>query len=193
MLRLRSRIVCAALAALAMASIARADDTELFVKGSVPPNLLIILDSSNSMSWFNKDGATVGDEFEGIGAQGGSRLYIAKDVLNDVVTKYGDKVNFGLASYDQGADPSNVTIKAATNGAPRAWYYSESWSKIPFGGWLAYTMSGRYYFWPQYFDLRVPQGGLGGPADAADPAGYDPAPSSRTPPPSRCAGPCAPT
>jgi len=160
-------------AALCLASGARADDTELFVKGSVPPNVLIILDSSQSMTWFNNSGGTVGDEFGGLGAQPASRMFIAKDVLNEVVTRYSDKINFGLAAYEQkqATDPANVKV---TGPQPRSWYYAEGWSKIPWG-WVSYVFGSRYYLAPWYFDLRVPQAGLGGPADPADPAGYDPA------------------
>lgn len=173
MVRYSARLVLAALiAALALApAAARADDTDLFVKSNVPPNVLILLDTSRSMTWYNKDGGTVGDEFAGVPGRTGSRMWIAKDVLNEVVAANADKINFGLAAYQQGTAATNVR---ALGTPPRAWYYSEGSSKVPFS-WLAYTYSNRYYYWPWYFDLRTPQAGLGGPASASDPAGYDPA------------------
>ncbi len=187
MARFTARLVLASLVAwMALPAGARADDTELFAKGNVPPNVLVILDTSQSMSWFNKDGATVGDEFcyptsncypvdPSSPPSNMSRMWAAKSVLSDVVTQYSDKINFGLAGYNQGDPSTNAVVMKAGNGAPMSWYYSTGWSKIPFDGWRAYTFGTNYYFYPWYFDLRVPQTGLGGPASATDLAGYNPA------------------
>ncbi len=185
MARFTARFVLASLVAwMALPAGARADDTDLFAKGNVPPNVLIILDTSQSMTWFNNNGATVGDEFPGAGTQGASRMWLAKSVLSGVVTQFSNQINFGLASYNQGDASTNAAVLTSSTssptGAPMSWYYSTGSSLIPFDGWLAYPSGAintapKYYFWPHKFDLRVPKAGLGGPADATDPGGYNPA------------------
>ena len=173
MARFTSRVVLAAMvAALALGPGAWADDTELFVKGTVPPNVLVILDTSQSMTWYDQYGNTVGDGFDGAGVRSGSRVWTAKSVLSNVVSQFADKINFGLASYNQGDVSTNVAVKTAANGAPMSWYYSESSAKWPFDG--SFPLAGGYYINPDYFDLRVPQTGLAGDPDPADATGYNP-------------------
>lgn len=166
MARFTGKVVSAALLATAcLVTRAGADDTELFVKGLSPPNVLVILDSSQSMTWFDKDGNTAGDELcfpanqcppanpKDV-PQVASRMWMAKYVLSTVITKYADKINFGLAAYQQGDDPKNVVILGTP---PRAWYYSEGPPRAPSGDWVApYAIGNRSYYLPSRFDVRVP-------------------------------------
>jgi len=163
-------VVCAAfLATACLVSRAGADDTEIFVKGPFPPNVLVILDSSQSMTWFDKDGNTAGDELcfprekcrlgaatdpKDPGPSAASRMWMAKHVLTRVVTENADKLNFGLAAYQQGKDPKNVVVLGPP---PHAWYYTEDAAWVPSSDWVApYTIGNRFYYYPSKFDLRVP-------------------------------------
>ncbi|MDD5222773.1 MAG: hypothetical protein PHE84_02180 [bacterium] len=59
------------------------------------PNMLIILDTSGSMSFRPSDSTVVG------GDTSTSRMYIAKDVIKSVVSDSYEMMNFGLMSFDQ--------------------------------------------------------------------------------------------
>ncbi len=176
-------LVLACLAGLGPIPAARGDDAALLSRVTPAPDVLVILDTSQSMTWYNKDGATVGDEFCYPGSlcpppdlktlpSLTSRMWMAKFILSNVVTSFGDQIDFGLASYAQGTAATNVKVIGPP---PRSWYYAEGWCKTPYCWWYGFTIGNRNYLQPWAFDLRVPQAGLGGPANPADPAGYDPA------------------
>ena len=59
------------------------------------PNMLVILDTSGSMSWRTQDSTVVG------GDTSTSRLYIAKRVINNTIRDNHNLVNFGLMAYAQ--------------------------------------------------------------------------------------------
>ncbi|MGB5217827.1 MAG: hypothetical protein WBN66_05975 [Smithella sp.] len=70
-----------------------ADEQELFTEGSsYPPNVLIILDNSQSMDE-DLDGNLVGPW------KTGSRLVEAKQAMQDIVNKYKNTMNIGLMAY----------------------------------------------------------------------------------------------
>ena len=142
-----------------LAAPAAADDAvDLLQKTAPAPNVLVILDTSQSMTWFDKDGNTIEDENPGIsGLVGPSRISMAKTVLSNVITNFSAKVNFGLASYQQGDVTTNVAIKTAAAPPAGAWYYSEGWSGVPFD-WVAFNFGSRYYLkpGPGQFDVNVP-------------------------------------
>ncbi len=166
-----ARVVSAALLALAwLVPRAGADDTELFVKGPFPPNVLVILDSSMSMTWFDKDGNTAGDELcfpadqcrlgaatdpeKDPGPSAASRMWMAKHVLTRVITENADKINFGLAADQQGKDAKSVVPRGPP---PQAGYYTEGAAWVPSSDWVApYKIGNRFYYYPSKFDLRVP-------------------------------------
>lgn len=59
------------------------------------PNMLIILDTSGSMSWRPQDSTVVG------GDTSTSRLYLAKRVINNTIRDNHNLLNFGLMTYAQ--------------------------------------------------------------------------------------------
>lgn len=104
---------CAGLLALAaLAAPAAADDTELLNRVTPPPNAMIIFDTSQSMTWYAPppDGFTRGDEYPGwpgdtsVKGRGPARMKMAKDALTNVMDTFGDKINFGLATYNLGTN-----------------------------------------------------------------------------------------
>ncbi len=119
----------------------------------IRPNVIIVLDSSGSMT------ATPGGEETSSGDHPRSKLYLAKDVLNKIVTQNQDKVSFMLGTYAQNNVAFNnqeagrnrfqyatttmpateLTVRRATgdsatsNRGLQAWQYiDEPWSKLYF-------------------------------------------------------------
>ncbi len=126
----RTAVLClAVLAGLAAAATAHADDTDILSKNTPAPNVVIILDRSQSMSWYNYTGATRGDEYPGWTGAGSdntpqARMAMAKSVLSGVVDTFYSRLRFGLASYaerDTGTPP-NVNPNAAVR-IKRYYYY----------------------------------------------------------------------
>lgn len=99
----------AVLLGLAAAAAARADDTALLNRATPAPNVLMILDTSQSMTWYDSTGDTWGDEFKGRADVGApmARMAMAKSVLSTVVDTYFDKLALGLASYTENGTPAN--------------------------------------------------------------------------------------
>ncbi len=101
------RILLAGLAAwAALAAPAAADDIDLLQKTAPAPNVMVILDTSQSMTWYAPDGPvpwgfTRGDEYQGWAGDGTpkARLAAAKSVMRVVVDAYASELTLGLATY----------------------------------------------------------------------------------------------
>ncbi len=129
-----------------LAAPAAADDIDLLNRTAPAPNIMILLDTSQSMTWYNPDGRTRGDEYgeqkvttpppttwTGTWEWTGdpvpeqrvkSRMAMAKKVLSGVMNTQGSKAYFGLASYPLGnssaANPNeNVNVTS--------YHYFSSW------------------------------------------------------------------
>jgi hypothetical protein len=88
---------------------ARADDTSLLNRITPAPNVLIILDTSQSMTWYRYTGSTRGDEYPGWTGDNTpmARMAMAKSTLSTVVDTYFSNLRLGLASYAEGGTPAN--------------------------------------------------------------------------------------
>ena len=121
---------------------ALADDNDLLNRSTPAPNVLIILDTSQSMTWFraprvvpgscNPLGSVPpplvcysrGDEYPGWTGGGTdntptARMAMAKSVLSTVVDTYFSKLRFGLASYAEGGTSANPNTNVQIR---RYWY-----------------------------------------------------------------------
>ncbi len=102
----------AALLGMAVPRPAIADDTDLLNRVTPAPNVLIILDTSQSMTWYGFSGEsalTRGDEYPGYSVDRTpmARMALAKSVLSTVVDSYFNYLRLGLASYAEGGTPAN--------------------------------------------------------------------------------------
>jgi type IV pilus assembly protein PilY1 len=105
---------------------ALADDTDLLNRSTPAPNVLIIFDTSQSMSWYNSSGRTRGDEYPGWPAPGDrtpmARMGMAKSVLSTVVDTYFSQLRLGLASYAMNGWPGGAHDQVRIW---RYWYYCQ--------------------------------------------------------------------
>ena len=83
----------------------------------VKPNVIVVLDSSGSMSENLTSGDITGDYSR-------SKMSLAKDVLTQAVTDNADKVNFLFGQYNQG----NTSMSNSGPGADRFYYVADSYT-----------------------------------------------------------------
>jgi hypothetical protein len=107
--RFLTAFAAALLAGAALACPVRADDSALLNRSTPAPNVLIILDTSQSMTWYNYTGSNRGDEYLGYSGDNTpmARMAMAKSVLSTVVDTYFDKLRLGMASYAENGSSSN--------------------------------------------------------------------------------------
>src|SRR5574341_2512252 len=82
-----------------------ADDSDHLNRVTPAPNVVVILDTSQGMTWHNSGSATRGDEYPGW-PRPGDRTPMArkaKGVLSTVVDGYFSKLQVGLVSYAESA------------------------------------------------------------------------------------------
>ncbi len=120
--RLLPVLLVALLCGLAGPRPAPADDTALLNRVTPAPNVLVILDTSQSMTWYKAPAPpssvfTRGDEYTGWTADNTpkARMAMAKEVMSTVVDTYFDRLRLGLASYAENGTgtPPNVNPNAA--------------------------------------------------------------------------------
>jgi len=102
-------LVLAFVWALALPLPALADDSDLLNRVTPAPNVVVILDTSQSMTWYRFTGTTRGDEYTGWMGDNTpmARMAMAKSVMSTVVDTFFDKLRLGLASYAEGGTPAN--------------------------------------------------------------------------------------
>ena len=98
----------------------------------VKPNVLIILDSSGSMTETPYNTPVLSGQIAGDFPR--SKMFQAKDVLNQVIAANVDSASFLLAQYNQTASRLTDQALAVNSTANRLVYTTESWAAAaPFG------------------------------------------------------------
>ena len=151
-----------------------ADVTVLLNRVTPLPNVLIIFDTSQSMTWYTSAGATRGDEYPGYNTNPlvPARMAMAKTAMTTVVDTYFDKLRLGLASYAENGTPANpnadVRIKRyhyyCTNGGTYCTNSSGSRQYITFTPpWSSLASGGATTTWNQ-LQLTVSAGNINMPS-----------------------------